>query len=97
MAKKQTSNSKTERIPTGIKGFDELVQGGFPRNSSVLICGGPGTGKTIFGMEYIINGATKYKEKGLYITFEQRAESLRGQALQFGWNISKLEKKDLNL
>lgn len=89
------NSKKIERIPTGIKGFDEIVQGGFPRNSSVLVCGGPGTGKTIFGMEFIVNGATKYREKGLYVTFEQRAESLRSQASQFGWNLDDLEKRGM--
>jgi len=57
---------------TGIKGFDELVQGGFPEGSSTLITGSPGTGKSIFGLQYIYNGAVKYKERGLYLTFEQR-------------------------
>lgn len=82
----------TKRVATGIKGFDKLVQGGFPKNSSILVCGGPGTGKTIFGMEFIVNGIKKSNERGLYVTFEQKAEALRGQASQFGWNLESLEK-----
>jgi len=88
----QPANLKN-RVPTGIPGFDALVQGGFPKSSSVLVAGGPGTGKSIFCLEYLIKGATKFKEKGLYITFEQRAEELRNQAKQFGWNLEDLEKK----
>lgn len=81
------------RVATGIIGFDDLLEGGFPENSSVLICGGPGSGKSIFCMQYLINGANDYNEKGLYVTFEQRKEALVGQATQFGWNLEGLEKK----
>jgi len=83
------------RVRTGIPGFDELVQGGFPANSSILVCGGPGTGKTIFCLQFLVAGANESNEKGLYVTFEQRAEALREQAIQFGWDLSALEKKGL--
>lgn len=82
-------------MKTGIGGFDELVQGGFPRGSTVLLAGTPGTGKTIFGLQYLYNGALKYKEKGLYISFEQTEESLKKQASLFGWNLELLIKKGL--
>ena len=87
------SNKASSRVPTGIQGFDKLVEGGFPKNTSILICGGPGTGKTIFALSYLINGATDFNEKGLYVTFEQKADALREQGKQFGWNIADLEKK----
>lgn len=83
------------RVKTGIPGFDELVQGGFPANSSVLVCGGPGTGKTIFCLQFLVAGAQENNEKGLYVTFEQRAGALREQAQQFGWDLSSLEKQGL--
>ncbi len=82
-----------KRLPTGIKGLDKLCQGGFPQNSSVLVCGSPGTGKSIFGLQYLYKGATKYSEKGLYVTIEERPENLRIQAKQFGWDIARLEKQ----
>ena len=44
-------------------------------------------------MEYLVNGINKYNENGLYVTFEQRAEDLKKQASQFGWNLEELEKK----
>jgi KaiC/GvpD/RAD55 family RecA-like ATPase len=84
-----------DRIQSGIKGFDRLIGGGFPRGGTVLICGTPGTGKTIFGLQYLYTGATKYGEKGLYVSLEESASSLRNQALQFGWDFEKLEKKNL--
>lgn len=97
MIKKSVSKifikSKSDsRVPTGIPGFDSLIQGGFPKNSNILIAGIPGTGKTIFGMQYLVNGAEKYNEKGLYITFEQRKEGIINQARQFGWDFEKLDK-----
>lgn len=90
-----TKQSINHRVPTGIKGFDELVNGGFPEHTSILVSGGPGTGKSIFCLEYIINGAIKFQEKSLYVTFEQRAEDLRKQAHQFGWKIKELEKSGM--
>lgn len=82
-----------KRIKTGIKGFDRLVQGGLPKNSSTLISGTPGTGKTIFATEFLYNGASRFNERGLYITFEQEADAVRIQAEMFGWNLKKLEKE----
>ncbi|MBI2449635.1 AAA family ATPase [Candidatus Pacearchaeota archaeon] len=87
-----TNRKIEERIKTGIPGFDELIQGGFPRNSNILLAGAPGTGKSIFGMQYLINGSEKYNEKGLLVTFEQKRDDVIQQANQFGWDISKLEK-----
>lgn len=81
-----------DRIKTHIKGFDELIQGGFPKNSNILITGTPGTGKTIFSLQYIYNGITEDKEKGIYFTFEEKRNSLVEQANQFGWELEKLEK-----
>ena len=54
-----------DRCKTGIPGLDDLLDGGFPRNSSVILTGTPGTAKTIFSMEFIVNGALKYDEKGV--------------------------------
>lgn len=90
---KQSKAASGKRVPTGVPGFDDLIQGGFPQGSSVVIAGGPGTGKTIFGVQYLYNGATKYNEKGLLVTFEQRVEDIYEQARQFGWNLQQLEKQ----
>ena len=89
--KKGAAKKMKDRIATGIPGFDELVEGGFPTGSSVLLAGGPGTGKTIFAMQYLVSGAAK-GEKGLYVSFEQQASALCSQASQFGWDLAKLEK-----
>ncbi len=81
-----------EKVKTGIKNFDNLVDGGIPRNSIVLLTGSPGTGKTIFALEYLYRGATKFNENGLYVTFEEKETFLKDQAKQFGWDFDKLKK-----
>lgn len=82
---------KTNKTTTGIKGFDKLVKGGFPKGKIVLLSGTPGTGKTIFALQYLFNGATQFGEKGIYVTFEEKIDDLKKQAMQFGWDFDKLE------
>lgn len=74
----------TDRISTGIKGVDKLVQGGFPKGSVVLVSGSPGTGKTIFGMQFLEDGLKK-GEKCVYVTIEEPPAKIMAQAEQFGF------------
>ncbi|MCC7571890.1 MAG: AAA family ATPase [Candidatus Methanofastidiosum sp.] len=80
-----------ERVKTGIKGLDELIGGGLPQSSSILLSGEAGTGKTIFSLQYIYSGAKDFGEAGIYVTFEEKPEELRREALQFGWDFKKYE------
>jgi circadian clock protein KaiC len=80
---------------TGIDGLDEILGGGIPKGNVVLISGQAGAGKTILSLQYLYNGATKFKEKGIYITFEETREDILNQANHFGWDIEKLEKKKM--
>lgn len=84
---------KNDKVKTGIKGFDKLIEGGFPRGKIILLSGTPGTCKTIFALQFLYNGATLFNEKGLYISFEEKVQSLKNQALQFGWDFDRLEKE----
>ncbi|MBN2142425.1 AAA family ATPase [Candidatus Woesearchaeota archaeon] len=84
-----------KRSKTGIPGFDKLVQGGFPAGSNILLCGTPGSAKTIFSLQYIINGASKFKEPSMYVSFEQNKDSIIRQASQFGWDLKALEATGL--
>ena len=86
-------NDKLKRIPMGIPGFDQMVEGGLRENSINLIAGGAGTGKTILAMQFIINGITKYNEPGLYITFEERKHKVYADMSRFGWDLAKHEKQ----
>ena len=63
-------DAKIPRVATGIPGFDELIEGGFPKNFVILLAGTPGTGKSIFSLEYIYNGASSLNENGVYITLD---------------------------
>lgn len=82
-----------KRVRTLIPGFDNLVGGGFKERSVNLIAGGPGSGKTIFAIQFLINGIRKFKEPGIYITFEEKKEKLYQDMLSFGWDLKAYEKK----
>lgn len=83
------------KIKTGVEGLDSLVGGGLPPESVVLVSGTPGTGKTILSLQFLAEGARKYKEKGIYITFEERKRKIEDQARQFGWDFKELEEDGL--
>ena len=86
---KEKSNSK--RVPTGIEGFDGLCGGGLLRNRSYLLSGPAGAGKTIFGLQYLYNGISKYRENGIYIATEEQPDQIRENASEFGWDFDTLE------
>lgn len=83
---------KVERVKTGILGLDKLVQGGFIKGSANLVCGGTGTGKTIFCLQYLWEGL-KNGEHAVYITLEESADEIKKDALVFGWDFESYEKK----
>ncbi|MEK6863876.1 MAG: ATPase domain-containing protein [Nanoarchaeota archaeon] len=86
--------SAPKRISSGVPGFDKLVQGGFKDKSINLVVGGPGSGKTIFTIMFLIEGFKK-GEPGIYITFEEKKEKLYEDMLSFGWDLEAYEKKGL--
>lgn len=81
-----------EKFPTRIKGLDEVLFGGIPAGRTTLIVGGPGTGKTIFGLESIYRAALA-GEAGVFISFEETSEIIRRNALAFGWDLGPLETR----
>ena len=83
---------KIERIKVGVPGFDELVTHGIPKGSSVLISGGPGSGKTTFCLQVVKQAADK-GEKCLYLTFEEDPVKLKQHMKSYGWDPVKLEKE----
>lgn len=84
-----------ERVKTGIPGLDEMLAGGFFASSVNLVEGAPGTGKSTLGLQFIYNGAVKFGEPGLFITFEQFPEQYYKDAENFGWDFRKLEKEGM--
>jgi KaiC/GvpD/RAD55 family RecA-like ATPase len=82
-----------DRVKTGIKGLDELIEGGLPRGYSFLLLGGPGTGKTTFGVQYLYKGVMEYGENGIYVTFDEPPYSIATNSQRYGWNLGGVEKQ----
>src|SRR6185503_12659826 len=78
---------------TGISGLDEITLGGIPKGRPTLICGGPGCGKTLFSVEFLVNGATRFNEPGVFITFEEKTEELTMNVASLGFDLDKLQKE----
>lgn len=92
-SKKQNKPSTTIlKTLTGIKGLDEITGGGIPKGRPTLICGAPGAGKTLFSVEFIVRGATQYKEPGIIMTFEEKSEDLEKNVESLGFDLKKLQK-----
>ncbi|MCU0609634.1 MAG: hypothetical protein MUF22_07710 [Chitinispirillaceae bacterium] len=85
----------TARTPFGITALDKMISGGLITGSANLVEGAPGTGKTTLAMQFICNGITKYKEPGLIITFEEFPQQYYHDAMQFGWDLKKLENEGM--
>ena len=81
------------KTKTGISGLDEITLGGIPQGRPTLICGGPGCGKTLFSIEFLVNGATRFNEAGVFITFEEKTEELTMNVASLGFDLDKLQKE----
>jgi len=83
-------------VKTGIGGLDSLfADGGIPEGNSVLLVGGPGAGKTIFGLQYLCVGALEYDETGIFVSLLEHPEKIRTHALRFGWDIEALGEQGM--
>ncbi|MFA6064474.1 MAG: ATPase domain-containing protein [archaeon] len=94
IVKRVNEGNDDSRVRTGVKGFDELIGGGFERESIVLLVGASGTGKTILSMQFLYKGIKEYDEPGVLLSFEEERDQLFKHANQFGWDFEKLEKED---
>jgi len=83
-----------KKVPTGIKGLDEITDGGFPYGRPTLISGYAGTGKTVMAMQFILNGIKQYDEPGVYISLEETEDDLRENISSFGYDLQKMEKSN---
>jgi len=82
-----------EKVSTGIQSLDRILAGGFNRGDTVLVAGQPGAGKTTLGLQFLYDGATKYGENGIYVTFIESVDKLKRDALKIGWDFEKLIKE----
>lgn len=79
------------KAPTGIAGLDEITDGGLPKGRPTLVCGGAGSGKTLFSMEFIVRGATNYGEPGVFMAFEEKAPELILNVASLGFDLVQLQ------
>jgi circadian clock protein KaiC len=97
MSSKQKPAEAKEQVfaktPSGIRGLDEITFGGLPKGRPTLIAGGPGSGKTLMSMEFLVRGATDYNEPGIFVAFEETAEELAKNVVSLGFNLKDLIAK----
>src|SRR3954454_1161599 len=82
------------KVPTGIEGFDDVTGGGLPAGRPTLVCGGPGCGKTLFGLAFLTHGAAIH-EPGLFVTFEETERDLIENVASLGYDLARLIKRKL--
>ncbi|MEM2327017.1 MAG: ATPase domain-containing protein [Candidatus Bathyarchaeia archaeon] len=80
------------RVPSGVERLDEIIGGGFPRGSLIVLAGNPGTGKTIFSAFFLYNGIVNCGERGIYVSFAESRETFLGNMLSLGLDFEKLEE-----
>jgi circadian clock protein KaiC len=90
MAVKSTPSRAVAKVPTGLSGLDQVLNGGVPRGRNTLIIGGPGSGKTLIGMEFLLRGARDFGEPGICMSFEETDQQLKANVASLGHNLDAL-------
>jgi circadian clock protein KaiC len=88
-----SSRQTLAKTPTGIKGLDEITEGGLPTGRSTLVTGGTGCGKTLLGMEFLVRGARDYGEPGVFMAFEENAEELTENLRSLGFDLAEMVRR----
>lgn len=83
-----------KKTPTGINGLDEITYGGLPKGRTTLVYGSAGSGKTLMAVEFLVRGAEKYGESGVFIAFEETAEDLTENFASLGFDLDSLEARN---
>ena len=87
---RQPSSKTLPKASTGIQGLDEITGGGLPNGRPTLVSGGAGSGKTLFGLEFLVRGATQYNEPGVCSSFEETIPDLTQNAASLGFDLDRL-------
>lgn len=90
MTDAQGNRPELRKAPTGIPGLDEITEGGLPAGRPTLVAGGPGSGKTLVAMTFLVNGAVRFDEPGVLMTFEQNADELAQDVASLGFDLPAL-------
>ncbi len=91
---KKNKRERIVRVPTDIPHFDEFIEGGFEKNTTNLLVGGSGSGKSVFAAQFLVGGIKK-GEHCLYVTFEEKREQFYTNMLEFDWDLEAYEKEGL--
>ena len=86
----QTRGHELAKALTGIRGLDEITRGGLPRGRPTLVCGGPGSGKTLMALTFLVNGAVHYDEPGVLMTFEENGDEMASDVASLGFDLPEL-------
>jgi circadian clock protein KaiC len=86
----ETPRRSLAKAPTGIPGFDDITRGGLPRGRPSLICGAAGCGKTLLSLTFLVNGATRFDEPGVFMSFEERTQDLADNYASLGHDVDAL-------
>lgn len=78
------------RTPAGVLGFDEMTSGGLPRGKVTALIGGPGSGKTLFALQFLVTGARELHEPGIFVAFEETADDVVANVSEFHWDMDRL-------
>jgi len=81
-----------KKIKTSIEGLDEMLEGGIPEGNAVLVSGSPGTGKTMFGLQFIYSGAVKFHESGVFVTLGEDKKQLEENAKNIGMDFDNVKE-----
>jgi circadian clock protein KaiC len=90
MASTKTESLTLQKTPTGIEGLDEITNGGLPKGRVSLVCGGPGCGKTLMAVEFLVHGVQDFDEPGVFMAFEETAEELSKNVASLGVDLPAL-------
>lgn len=85
--------ARLPKCPTGIQGLDEITGGGLPRGRPTLVCGGPGCGKTLFAAEFLVRGAVRFGEAGVFMSFEETDAELKANVASLGFDLAGLARR----
>ena len=88
-----SNHGQLQKCPTGIKGFDEITEGGLPKNRITLISGGTGSGKTLLGIDFLVNGVIHYKERGVFMSFEETEDEIYQDVASLNLDLRGLVSK----
>jgi circadian clock protein KaiC len=88
----KTNDGGIPKSPTGIQGLDEVTGGGLPTGRTTLVCGGAGSGKTVFALEFLAHGILDHDEPGVFMAFEESEDELRKNVKSMGFDLAQLEK-----